>query len=383
MKIKLHIGLDVHKNSVVIATANFRGDDPEHYGKWGGSLLSSERGLVRLLKKFDLEKDEVRICYEAGPTGFTLARRLIQIGYDCIVVAPSEIPKKSGEKIKTDRRDARKLARLLRAGELTGIHIPTPKNEAVRDLVRARTDASEARTKCRQQLAMFLLRNGVHYQINTKWGSSHMNHLRRLKLNDPAQNIVLEEYIMAIDAAHDRVTRLEEQMQQQLEHWDGKPYVEALMAFRGFKVVAAMIIIAELGDLSRFDHPRQLMNYLGIVPGEESTGTKRRQGAITKCGNGHARWMLIESASHYRHQPKVGQELSKRQAGQSREIKALSWRTQNRLCFRFRALSARGIHRNKVVVAVARELSAFIWEMHQTGQLKKSTHQLPPHHDQS
>jgi transposase len=362
--IELYIGLDVHKNSVVVATAHADGGEPEHYGKWGGSNLCTERGLNKLLKKFDLNKEQVKICYEAGPTGFVLARRLLQLSYDCIVVAPSEVPKKPGEKVKTDRRDARKQARLLRAGELKAIHIPDPHDEAVRDLARARTDASEARRKCKQQLSMFLLRNGINYDGKTTWGPAHMNHLRRLKLADPTQNLVLEEYIMAVDAANERVARLEESMERQLDQWDAKPYVEALMAFRGFQVVAAMTIIAELGDLSRFKHPRQLMGYLGIVPGEDSSGEKRRQGAITKCGNSHARWMLIECASHYRYEAKVSQELSKRQDGQSREVKAISWRAQNRLCFRFRALSARGLNRNKVVVAIARELSAFIWELH-------------------
>lgn len=192
-----------------------------------------------------------------------------------------------------------------------------------------------------------------------------MNHLRKMKLADLSQQIVLEEYIMALDAAEQRVSRLEEHMKTQIETWDRKPFVDALMAFRGFKTVAAMTIISELGDLSRFEHPRQLMGYLGIVPGEDSTGGRRRQGSITKCGNGHARWMLIECAQHYQHSPRVSPVLSERQKGQSEAIKQLSWRTQNRLNYRFRSLSARKLHRHKVVVAVARELSAFIWEMHQ------------------
>jgi transposase len=211
---------------------------------------------------------------------------------------------------------------------------------------------------------MFLLRNGINYTGKTAWTQSHMNYLRKTKLNDPSQQIVLEEYIMAVEAARERVARLEAHMETQLDDWDRKPYVTALMAFRGFRVVAAMTIISELGDLSRFPHPRQLMAYLGVVPGEDSTGSRRRQGAITKCGNGHARWMLIECASHYQYHAKVSPELSKRQAGQSQEVRTISWNAQNRLCYRFRALSARRINRNKVIVAIARELSAFIWELH-------------------
>jgi transposase len=364
MKIKYHIGLDVHKNSVVIALAKSGNREPEHYGKWGGSTLSAERGLLKLMKKLGVSKDEIQICYEAGPTGFVLARRLIRLGYHCIVVAPSAVPKSSGEKIKTDRRDARKLARLLRAGELKGIHIPDVTDEAIRDLARARTDASEDRARAKKQLLMFLLRNGLTYSGKSNWTQAHMNYLRGLTMPSPAQQIVLEEAILAIDAANERIARLEAHMKEQLETWERKPFVKALMAFRGFDVVAAMVVISELGDLSRFKHPRQLMAYVGLVPSEGSSGEKRRQGAITKCGNSHARWMLIECASHNSYSPKVSEQLSRRQAGQSREVRAISWRAQQRLNYRFRSLSARRLNRNKVVVAVARELLAFIWELH-------------------
>ena len=264
---KLHIGLDVHKNSIVVATAHSEGDEPSHYGKWGGSTLAAERGLLKLLKKFSLEKDDVKICYEAGPTGFVLARRLLRLGYDCIIVAPSAVPKKPGERIKTDKRDATKLARLLRAGELNGIHIPDAKDEAIRDVCRARTDASEALARSKQQLGMFLLRNGIHYDGKTNWTHAHMNYLRGKTLPDPAQQIVLEEYITAIDAGMERVARLVAHMEDVLETWERKPAVEALKAFRGFKTVAAMTWVSELGDLSRFNHPRSLMSYLGLVPG--------------------------------------------------------------------------------------------------------------------
>ena len=299
-----------------------------------------------------------------GPTGFVLARRLLQLGYDCIVVAPTSIPKKSGDRVKTDRRDARNLARLLRAGELFGIHIPDAHDEAIRDLCRARTDASEALAKCKQQLGMFLLRNGYRYSGKSNWTQSHMNYLRGLTLPDSAQQIVLEEYIMAIDTGMGRVANIEQHMEAQLTDWDRKSYVDALMAFRGYQVVAAMTVISELGDLSRFAHPRQLMGYLGLVPGEDSSGERRRQGSITKTGNGHARWMLIECASHYSHAPKVSEAISKRQEGQSHEVKAIAWRAQNRLNYRFRVLSARRLHRNKVVVAIAREFCGFLWELH-------------------
>ena len=200
MKTKTYIGLDVHKNSIIVATAAADGSPPQHDGKWGGSNLAAERGLLKLLKKSGLEKGEVSVAYEAGPSGFVLARRLEQLGYECIVVAPSEVPGKPGERVKTDRRDARKLARLLRAGDLEGIHIPDAADEAVRDLCRARTDASQALSRCKQQLAMFLLRNGSRYDGKTTWTQEHMNYLRKLRLAHPAQQLVLEEWCPHHDA---------------------------------------------------------------------------------------------------------------------------------------------------------------------------------------
>jgi transposase len=223
---------------------------------------------------------------------------------------------------------------------------------------------------------MFLLRNGVHYSGKTTWTQAHMNYLRKLRMPHLAQQLVAEEYIMAIDTGVERVARIAQHMKDQLEGWERKPYVDALMGFRGFQVVAAMTEVSELGDLCRFPHPSSLMGYLGLVPDEDTSGERRRQGAITKTGNGHARWMLIECASHYSHAPRVSPQLSARQEGLSREVKAIAWRAQNRLNFKFRKLSARGLHRNKVVVAVARELCGFIWELHH--QVTKELHEKKP-----
>ena len=364
MNTKLYLGLDVHKNSIVVATALADGSDPQSYGKWCGSNLSAERGLLKIRQKYQVEKSEISIVYEAGPTGFVLARRLQQLGYHCIIVGPSEVPSKAGDKVKTDKRDARKLARLHRAGELTAIHIPESKDEAVRDLCRARTDASQALARAKQQLGMFMLRSGYRYDGKTNWTQAHLNYLRRSRMPHPAQQLVLEEYILEVDALTQRVARIEEHMREFLPSWEREPYVRALMSFRGFQEVAAMTVISELGDLSRFKHPRQLMGYLGMVPEESSSGQKRRQGGITKTGNGHARWMLIECASHYSHHPRVSPQLSARQAGQSREVLGIAWKAQNRLSSRFRRLAARGLHRNKTVVAIARELCGFLWELH-------------------
>ncbi|MCG8601890.1 MAG: IS110 family transposase [Verrucomicrobiales bacterium] len=364
MNTKLYLGLDVHKNSIVVATALADGSEPQSHGKWGGSNLSAERGLLRIRKKFGVKKDEISIVYEAGPTGFVLARRLLQLGYHCIIVGPSEVPEKSGKRVKTDKRDARKLARLHRAGELAAIHIPEARDEAVRDLCRARTDAMQALSRAKQQLGMFMLRNGYRYDGKTNWTQAHMNYLRRTRMQHVAQQLVLEEYILEVDSGVERVARIEKQMKELLPEWERENYVRALMAFKGFKEVAAMTVISELGDISRFKHPRQLMGYLGMVPEESSSGEKRRQGGITKTGNGHARWMLIECASHYNHAPRVSPQLSARQAGQSREVRRIAWRAQNRLNYRFRCLAARQLHRNKIVVAIARELSGFIWELY-------------------
>ena len=361
--IKCYIGLDVHKSSISVAYALADREEPIFYGKLGGSNQCLERGLRKMLKSLGLNKAEVSIVYEAGPCGFVAARRLLQLGYQVIVAAPSKIERAPGDKIKTDRRDALKLARLLRSGDLAAVHIPEVADEAIRDVCRARTDASEDARKAKQRLGAFLLRNGIHYTGKTAWTPAHMRYLRELKLPFESQHIVLEEYLLAIDRALDRVERLEKQMEQLLADWERAPFVEALTAFRGFQRVAAMTVVSEIGDFSRFEHPRQLMAFLGLVPGENSSGPRRRQGAITKCGNSHARWMLVECAHHYDKAPKVSVPLSKRQEGQSKEVKELSWRAQNRLHGRFARLAMRQLNRNKVVVAVARELCGFIWEL--------------------
>ncbi len=361
-----YIGLDVHKEktSVAFTEAGSR-DEAIYHGQCGGSVPNTEATLRKVAKKLGVPFKELKVCYEAGPTGFVLARRLIHLGLECVVTAPSKTERKPGEKIKTDKRDAKKLAKLFRNGDVTAVRIPPASDEAVRDVCRARTDAVDDLSRTKQRLKAFLLRNGYRTREKANWGAKYMGYLRELVMADPNQKIVLEEYLQAIDSGMERVARLEAKMFDLLEKWEWKPVVEALMAFKGFKEVAAMITISELGDLTRFEHPRKLMGFLGLVPGEDSTGERRRQGAITKCGNSHARWLLIESAQAYRSSPKISAALTKRQEGQSREVKELSWRTQNRLTKRYRKLKARGKRENKVIVAVARELCAFVWELHQ------------------
>jgi len=278
-------------------------------------------------------------------------------------MSPARTERKPHEKIKTDKRDAIQIAKAFRNGDITEVRVPPALDEAVRDLCRARTDASDDLSRAKQRLNSFLLRNGIRYSGKARWTPSHMRYLRHLTLPDPVQNLVLEEYMQAIDSGIERVNQLATRMREVLPDWEWQPVVLALMACKGFQEVAAMTVISELGDLRRFDHPRKLMAYLGLVPGEYSSGSKRRQGSITKCGNSHARWMLVECAQHFRKSPKISAALTTRQQGQPREVKALSWRMQHRLHRRYVKLKARGKRENKAIVAVARELSAFVREL--------------------
>ena len=360
---KLYIGIDAHKESNCVALAFAGRKEPELYGKVTTDIPGFIKVLRKIMDKYKVSKEEVAICYEAGPTGFVLARRLRDLGFDCEVVAPSLIPTRASDRVKTDNRDARKMAGLFRAGELIFVHVPDAIDEVIRDVCRARTDAVETQKRTRQQLGAMLLRNGHHYTGQSTWGEPHMRYLRELPMPDAVQKIVLEEYLQRIDSSEAQVQRFERKMAEILCTWDRRLFVEALQGFRGFQLVASMVIVSELGDLSRFKHPRQLMAYLGLVPGENTSGPNRRQGPITKSGNSHARWMLIEVAQHYRLPPKVSKELSSRQEGLSREVKAISWRAQERLNRRYNRLILRGLHRNKVIVAVARELLGFIWEV--------------------
>jgi transposase len=360
----LYLGLDVHAENIAVAIAEAgRDGEVRNYGEIPNTFHSVEK----LLRKLGHPDKELRVCYEAGPCGFVLARFLKKKGIACDVIAPSLTPKGSGDKIKTDRRDARMLARLHRAGELTAVHVPDERDEAIRDLCRARTDAVQDQRSGRNQLKAFLLRNGYRYGEKTSWSAGHMRYLRELILPHPAMKIVLEEYLQCIDAAAERIERLEVHMKALLDEWHMKPVVLALMGFKGYQTVAAMITVSEIGDIHRFAHPRQLMAYLGLVPSESSSGGSRVQGTITKCGNGHLRWIFNECAQHYRLPPKVSQELTTRQEAipktHRRQVIEISWRAQNRLHERGRKLAARGKTRQKAQIAMARELAAFVWEV--------------------
>jgi transposase len=363
--ITLHLGLDVHKDSITIAIAD---PGPKGEIRLFGTITNDLHALEKVLSRIRKAHPgaHLDVAYEAGPCGFGIARRLQQLRVPCVVAAPSLIPKQPGSPYKTDQRDARAIARLLRAGELTAVYVPEPTDEAIRDLCRARTDAVDDLRRCRLRLKSFLLRHGYRYQGKANWSQPHMRYLRELVLPHPAMKVILEDYLQGIDAAHQRVQRIEASMLSLLETWRLKPAVQALMAFRGFQLVAAMITVSELGDIHRFAHPRQLMTYLGLVSVEHSSGPRQRLGAISRCGNGHARWLLTECAEHYLAAPKVSKELSRRQENQPPPVRALSWKAQNRLHLRFTRLLGRRLQRNKAKVAVARELCGFIWALLKT-----------------
>ncbi len=291
-KIIVHVGLDVHKESIDVALAPEGSTEIRHYGTVGGDLSSVDR----IVRKLVSDGSEIKIAYEAGPCGFEIYRYCRKKDIECLVVAPSRIPKQPGDRVKTDRRDAAMIARLLRAGELKGIYVPTEEDEALRDMTRARETAMIHFGRSRKELLSFLLRNGVVYTGKTHWKKEHVNWLSRISLPLPAQQIVFQEQLHQIEESHQRVERLTQQIEQQVETWRWKPVVLGLQALRGVRLVVSAGIVAELGDLSRFPHPRALMCYVGLVTSEYSSGPHRRQGAITKTGNVHVRRLLIEAA---------------------------------------------------------------------------------------
>jgi transposase len=352
----LFVGLDVHKDSIAVAHA--QGPDPPVFL---GEIGTRQADLAKLIRRLQAKTSKLVFAYEAGPCGYILHRDLTGQGFDCHVVAPSLIPKKPGDKVKTDRRNAVDLARLLRSGDLTRVYVPTVEDEAIRDLCRARDAARLTLKNAKLRLKAFLLRLGLHYVGRADWNDAHRRYLAKVVCPTPAQQIVFQESVRAVDEQVDRLARLEAELRELGPAWRLYPVVQALQALRGVQWLVAITVVAELGDLTRFTSPRQLAAFVGLIPSEYSSGPSRRQGGITKAGNGRARRALIEGAWAYRHPAKVSQHIQTRIDALPKPIQDIGWKAQVRLCKRFRRLVARGKHPNVAVTAIARELIAFMW----------------------
>jgi transposase len=353
----IHVGLDVHKDSITVAAA----EPGREAARVVGKLVHDVNKLVKMLDKVGAPQ-HLHVVYEAGPTGYGLLRALRARGYCCDVIAPSQMPKRpAASRVKTDGRDSIALAECSRAGQLRAVWVPEPADEAIRDLTRAREDGINSRTKARQQLKSFLLRHEVRYAGKTSWNKMHYRWLCELNFGATAAQMAFTEYLLALQAADDRVQRLSQALQDSIRGWRFEPVVAALQALRGIELVSAVGLVAEIGDLSRFEHPRQLMGYLGLVPSEHSSGERVRRGSITKTGNAHARRLLTEAAWNYRFSARISRRAQLRQEGLSEQIRAMGWKAQLRLTKRFAALKGRGVQINKVCVAVARELTGFVW----------------------
>jgi transposase len=360
----IYVGMDVHKDSITIAVAH---EGREAAEKWK-TIPNDGVRLRKALKTLVKHGEVLKVCYEAGPTGFGLCRRLREAGIDCLVVAPSLVPSKAGDRVKTDPRDARKLAHFLRSGDLTEVYVPDEAVEAIRDLERARDDAKCAERVARHQLSKFLLRHDRRWE-HTTWTVKHRDWIRTQKFAYPAQQRVLGDYLKMVEDLAERVERLTAQVAELVQETTLAPLVKALQAFRGISVVSAVTIAAEAGDLRRFATASQFMSYVGLVPSEDSTGKRRRQGAITRCGNGHLRRIIVEAAWHYRHLPMLSKELRRRNQGIAQGVQRIAWEAQKRLNKRLYHLVHAGKSVQKAITALARELAGFIWAVGQEERL--------------
>jgi transposase len=359
----LFVGLDVHKDSIAVAYAlEDRGAEVISLGMIG----TRQYDIDKLIRKLEAKGATLAFAYEAGPCGYWLYRYLTRRGLSCTVVAPSLIPRKAGDRVKTDRRDAVTLARLLRSGDLSSIYVPTVADEAIRDLSRAREDAVHDLKRSKVRLKAFLLRQDIRYEGRATWNAAHLRWLAQVVCPTPAQQIVFQEYVHTVTEQSERLRRLEGELHTAVKTWRRYPVVEAVQALRGLDLTGAVTFLAEVGDVTRFDTPRKLMSYLGLTPSEYSSGPSRHQGAITKAGNGHARRALVEGAWAYRYPAKVSRHLQLRLERVPPDVCAIAWKAQVRLCKRYRLLSARGKHVNQVVVAIAREMAAFAWAIART-----------------
>jgi len=358
----LFIGLDTHKEQTQVAyTLDHRTSETNDLGR----IQTTKTGFVKLARQLQSKYPHATLhfVYEAGPCGYWIYRLLTSLGHCCFLVAPSLIPKKPGDRVKTDKRDAQNLARLLKNNDLDPIYVPEPEDEAVRDLSRAREVGMRDLNDAKHQLKSMFLRNNIRYNGSDSWSLKHLRWLTEIVLPHPCQQIVLQEMIQTISERMARLKRLDNELTHQVKLWRYYPVVKAIQAMRGVRLLIATGLITELGDLSRFDTPRKLMKYVGLTPSEHSSGDKRKLGGITKCGNGRARRLLVEGAHSYRHTAKVSKEMQVRQEGLPKEIIDKAWEAQLRLCRRYQRLMQRGKPRNVVITAIAREMIAFIWSI--------------------
>ncbi|PIE52565.1 IS110 family transposase [Candidatus Fermentibacteria bacterium] len=356
-----YVGLDVHKESIKIAVAE-EGRSPARFF----TSIQSENGkLIKQINRLG-PKSAVKCCYEAGPGGYTVYRALTDAGIDCRVIAPSMIPRQSGKRVKTDRLDAENLAHYLRSGDLTEVWVPDETTESIRNLVRLREDARIARQKARQQLNQFLLRKGRSYPRKTHWIRSHLTWIRSQRFTEEADNITLSDYLRHVELLDERVSNIGEDLKLHSGSWKQSKLVDCLQGLRGIAFLSAVAIAAKVGDLRRFPAAGKFMSYVGLVPGEYSSGQREKRGSITRCGNVIVRRLLVEAAWHYRHRPSKSRDIRLRSEGLPKKVQDIAWKAQERLHRKYMRLLMNGKPKNKVCVAVARELAGFIWAIGQS-----------------
>jgi transposase len=352
------LGLDVHAETITVAIA-----EPDGEVRSLGTIANRAESIRKLVKKLG-SVEQLKACYEAGPTGYILYWQMAELGVACEVIAPTLVPMKAGDRVKTDRRDAERLARSYRSGDLTAVWVPDEGSEALRDLVRAREAAKQDQLRARHRLAKFLLRMGQRPAAGMKaWTAPYMAWVRQVHFTQVAREATLLDYLHEVDHMGERVRRLEQAITEavKLASPQVREVVKGLQALRGIAEISAVTIVAELGNIARFETPRQLMGYSGAVPTEDSSGQRTRRGSITKTGNAHLRRIIVEAAWSYRYRPAIGPRLRKRQEGVSEEIKEIAWKAQVRLSKRYARLAAAGKDQRKIVTAVGRELLGFIW----------------------
>jgi transposase len=356
-----YVGLDVHKETIAVSLAEAGGGEVRYFGE----IANTPEAVAKLARQLNKGATRLSFCYEAGACGYGVYRQLRELKHDCMVVAPSLIPKKAGDRVKTDRRDSLSLARLHRAHELTTVWVPDGAQEALRDLTRAREDMKHLQRQAKQRLLAFLLRHGKRYSGKCRWTQEHTRWLEAVKCDHSIQQIVFQEYVDTVSALTLRVAAFDKHIESASRESVFWPVIEALMALRGVNLLTATTVVAEIGDLRRFAGASQLMAYLGVVPSEHSSGGKRSRGGITKTGNGHVRRVLVEAAWTYRHPARKSALLQRRAKCTSEEVQAIAWKAQQRLCGRYRRLEGKGKLKVQVCTAIARELAGFIWAIGQ------------------